>query len=148
LRIPQKFSKYAVKEPGEFMKSILLLLLILIPDVSFADEETQAAVKTVQEQMKSPKFHKDAAKESKEAAAVEKQVKELAGSEANEQEIYNLAADVLGNMKDLTPEQMTQLLQEAQNDPQGFASKFSPEQRRKLKELAERIPAAQKKRNP
>lgn len=129
------------------MKTLILSLLLVLPSVVFGDDETRAAVKAVQDQMKSPQFHKDAAKNSKDAAEVEKRVKELAGSEANEQEIYNLAADVLGNMQDMTPEQMTQLLKEAQNNPEAFANKFTPEQRRKLKELSERIPAGQK-RNP
>lgn len=129
------------------MKWLLLFCFALTSASVLADEETRAAVKEVQKQMRDPKFRDEKNYESKESKAVVKKVKDIAGSEANEQEIYNLAADVLGNMQDLTPEQMNQLLQEAQKNPEAFANRMTPEQKRKLKELAEKLPASQK-RNP
>ncbi len=129
------------------MKKILLIIAFWSPVLALADAETRKAVQDVQEQMKNPQFHQNAAKESKEAAAVEKHVKEISGNPQNEQEMYNLAAQVLGNMKDMKPEEMQKMLEQAQKDPEAFMKSWTPEQQKKLKELSERIPAGQK-RNP
>ncbi len=129
------------------MKPILLFVALLMPATVWADAETQQAVKEVQEQMKSPSFHQNAAKQSKEAAAVEKQVKDVSGSPENEQAMYEFAAQILGNMKDNSPEEMRKMLMDAQQNPEAFANSWTPEQKQKLKELSERIPAGQK-RNP
>ncbi len=129
------------------MKSILFSLVLVLPGVVLADDETRKAVEQVQQQMQSPSFHQNAAKESKEAAAVEQHVKSVAGSAANEQEMYNLAAQVLGNMKDKSPEEMQKIIEQAQKNPEAFLNSWTPEQQKKLKEISERIPAAQKK-NP
>lgn len=129
------------------MKHMLFSFVFLVPMMAGADAETRAAVEKVQQQMQSPSFHQNAAKESSEAAKVEAHVKSISGSAANEQEMYNLAAEVLGNMKDQSPEEMQKMLQEAQQNPEAFLKSWSPEQQRKLKEISERIPAAQK-RNP
>jgi histidyl-tRNA synthetase len=126
------------------MKKIILFLGILVSGSLFADEETREAVSNVQKQMQAPSFHQNAAKDSKEAAAVEQHVKTLSGSPENEQEMYNLASEVLGNMKDKSPEEMQKLLQDAQKNPEAFLNSWSPEQQKKLKELSERIPAGRK----
>ncbi|MEZ0393327.1 MAG: hypothetical protein ACAH59_14000 [Pseudobdellovibrionaceae bacterium] len=125
---------------------LLSILIAALPQFTFADAETEKAVSEVQEMMKDPKFHQNAAKESKEAQQVEKHVKDLAGNPENEQEIYNLAADVLGNMKDMTPEQMNEFLRQAQKNPESFQKSWTPEQKRKLKELADRLPSSQKRK--
>lgn len=125
------------------MKTILLTILVF-SQISFADAENEAAVKEVQDQMKSPEFHKKAAKESPQAKEVEKYVKEISGSGKSEQEIYNLAAEVLGNLKGSDPEAMKQLLEQAGGNPENFANSWTPEQKKKLKEISARLPAATK----
>lgn len=130
------------------MKVWLCISFILLGSAAWADEETRAAVQEVQKQMHSPKFHQDAAKTSPEASQVQDQVKKLAGSAENEQEIYNLAAEVLGNMKDQNPDEMIKLLQEAQRNPEAFAKNWTPEQKKKLKELSDRLPAASAQKKP
>jgi hypothetical protein len=129
------------------MKLFLITFCLAFSLTSFADQETRNAVSNVQEQMKKPEFHKNAAKESGEAAAVESHVKQISGGAANEQEMYNLAAEVLGNMKDMKPEDMQKMLEQAKKNPEAFMNSWTPEQKQKLKELSERIPAGQK-RNP
>ena len=130
------------------MKQILFSFIFALSPFAWADQETRSAVEEVQKQMQSPTFHQNAAKESKEAAAVEQHVKTLSGSPENEQAMYNLAAEVLGNMKDKSPEEMQKILQEAQKNPEAFLNSWSPEQQKKLKDLSERIPAGQQKRTP
>lgn len=125
------------------MKILIFILVAFSFSYVQADEETRAAVQAVQEQMKSPQFHQEASKNSPEARQVEMQVKDLAGSSGNEQEIYNLAAEVLGNMKDKSPDEMKKMLQDSQGNPEAFANSWTPEQKRKLEELAKRLPASQ-----
>jgi hypothetical protein len=129
------------------MKFLFLVLMILSSTIVKADLETQTAVQEVQKQMHNPKFHQEAAKFSPQAKQVEVQVKGLAGTPENEQEIYNLAAEILGNMKDSSPQEMQKILEEAQRNPSSFAEKFTPEQRKKLEEIAQKLPASQR-RNP
>jgi len=64
-----------------------------------------------------------------------------AGSDENTDMVYGLAADVLGNMKDMTPEQMVKTLDDAQKNPQAFADSLTPAQKDKLKDLSSRMPA-------
>lgn len=131
-----------------FRFRILLLLSIFASHRGWADADSRQAVRNVQDQMRKPGFAREAAKDSPEAAKVTRQVQDFAGSSGNEDAIYSLAADVLGNMQDMTPDQMMQFLTEAQKDPGSFAKKLTPEQQKKLHEIAERVPAAQKSRNP
>ncbi len=128
-------------------KYLAVVTALAISINGFADEETRSAVRIVQEQMKSPSFHENAAKESQAARKVQTHVKELTGNPENEQDLYNLAAEVLGNMKDMKPEEMNKTLDEAQRNPASFAKDWTPEQKRKLKELSDRI-SATKQRNP
>lgn len=125
----------------------LVALAMFSASVSAAESDHRESVRKVQEQMKKPGFSKEAEQDSPDAARVNRQIEGLAGSQADIDAIYGLAADILGNMQDMTPEQMMKVIEEAQKDPQGFASKWTPEQRRRLKELSGRLPAAQKK-NP
>jgi len=127
------------------MKTIVLFIDLIFPTFAFADAETRKAVKEVQDQMQSPEFHKNAAKESKAAADVEAHVKQLSGSPENEADMYKFAAQILGNMQDKTPQEMQEILQQAQKDPEAFANSWTPEQKQQLKELSERIPAGQKR---
>ena len=135
-----------------YLKKLLLPILFLFfsqfsiaqNQVLTEEEETNAAIVKVQEMMKDPSFHQKAAAESKSAASVQQQVKALSGNAAQEQEIYNLASDVLGQMKGKSIPEIEKALQEAQTNPEKFAQGWTPEQQAKLKDLANRLPAAQK----
>ena len=128
------------------MKTAILILFVLNLNQAMADEETRAAVSSVQEEIQNPDFHEQAAKTNPDAREIAKQIKEMSGTPANEQEVYNLASDILGNMKDSPPEEMKTKLQDAQDHPEGFANTWTPAQKRKLEELAKRLPASQKQK--
>lgn len=110
-----------------------------------ADEDTRRGVAHTQELLRDPKFRAQNAKDSKPAAELGQHIKNLSKDPATEQEIYNLAAEVMGNMKDLTPEQMAKIVDQAQTSPTEFAESFTPEQKRKLHEIVERMPASKSK---
>ena len=120
------------------------ILSSVITNASFADEadEMAAAIEKTQKDILNEQTRENMAKESPEGAKAAEKIKSLAGSAANEQEMYGLASDVLGNMKGLTQEQMMQVIQQAQKDPEGFLKTWSPEQRKKLEDLSGRLPAS------
>ena len=132
-------------------KSALLLLaipfgLITLQSLpSLADDDTRQGVEHTQKLLKDPEFRANNAKESKPAAELDKHIKVMTNNPATEQEMYELAAEVMGNMKDLTPEQMSQVVEAGQKNPAAFAEKFSPAQKQKLHEIADRLPAAKAK---
>lgn len=125
-------------------KSVVFLFAMFFTGHIFADQQSRDAVKSVQTEMKQSNFGQKASELSPEAKAVAERVKKLAGSPEGEAQIYSLAADILGNMKDMPPEQMEKLMSQAQNDPEGFVNSWTPEQKQKLKTLTERLPANQK----
>lgn len=132
-----------------FLKQFIAVLCFLITsyaiaydDMNETPEEVAKAIEEVQKAMASPDFSKKAAAESKEAAQVANYVSEISGNPELEREIYKLAAEVLGNMKGQNINQMQQILNEAKNNPEAFANKWTPEQRRKLQELSQKLPAA------
>lgn len=127
-------------------KHIAMTLILSLAFSAWADDETAAAIEEVQRQMQSPAFHQNAAKNSPEAKNVQSHVKDLTGNPENEQALYQLAAEVLGNLKNKSPEELDRYLQEIQKDPEAFARSWTPEQKRKLKELSERLPAAKGKK--
>lgn len=120
-------------------------LQILYSAPSRADEDTRSGVAHTQELLKDPEFRAKNAKESKPAEELDSHIKAMTKNPATEQQIYELAAEVMGNMKDLTPEQMAKVVEEAQKNPAAFANSFSASQKSKLHEIADRVPAAKAK---
>ncbi|WP_413574769.1 hypothetical protein ACLVWU_11115 [Bdellovibrio sp. HCB290] len=138
---------------GIISKSIAVIVVIaslFCSAYAFADDsdDTMAAIEKTQQDLKNAQTRQGMINGSKEATEVSKQIKSMTGNSANEQELYNLASDVLGNMKGLSSEQLAQVIQQAQKDPEGFLKTWSPEQRKKLENLAERMPAAGKGKRP
>jgi hypothetical protein len=78
---------------------------------------------------------------------IDQQVRALTGSPQLTQEVYNLAAQVLGEVLQSTGGDMSKLfdlLARAQSDPSAFVATLSPETRDRLKELSDRIAAGQR----
>ncbi|WP_413581812.1 hypothetical protein [Bdellovibrio sp. HCB288] len=138
---------------GIISKSIAVVIVIaslFCSAYAFAsdEEDTISAIEKTQQDLRNAQARQGMINSSKEASKASEQVKAITGNSANEQELYNLAADVLGNMKGLTSEQLEQVIKQAQKDPEGFLKTWSPEQRKKLEGLAERVPAASKGKRP
>lgn len=133
---------------GALMRGLFYIMILTAISITVkADVETDDAISEVQSQMQNAQaFKNSTANNSKEAASTQRMVEKLSGNPENEKDIYKLAADILGNMKGQSPEEMQKILEQAQKDPEGFASKFSPEQRKKLEEIAGRIPANSSKK--
>ena len=79
---------------------------------------------------------------SSQGAAVDQQVRALAGSEALTQEVYALAGQVLSELVQSTggdTQKMLQALDRAKTDPAGFAALLSPATQQRLRELAVKL---------
>jgi hypothetical protein len=125
---------------------LALLLLFSFAHQAHADAPTDKALADTQKDLTDPAQRENMIKSSKEAQAVAKQVKDLAGSKENEEALYQLASEVMGNMKGLSEEQMLKIVEQAQKDPEGFLKTWSPAQLQKLKEISEKSPAAKNTR--
>jgi len=78
---------------------------------------------------------------------IEQQVRALIGSPELTQELYNLAAQVLGELLQSSGGDMNKLfdtLSRAQSDPGAFAATLSPQTRDRLKDLSDRITAGRR----
>ncbi|MBK9322556.1 MAG: hypothetical protein IPM97_06320 [Bdellovibrionaceae bacterium] len=126
--------------------SVFIVVQVIFSSYSPADQETDAAISEVQGMMQSPDFAKKASKNSPEGTKAAEYVKQISGDAQNEQEMYKLAAEVLGNMKGLSLDQMKEVAEKAKVDPEAFAKTWTPEQLKKLKQLSERMPAANQKK--
>lgn len=110
------------------------------------DEKTQhkEAVRGAQQVLKDKKQRSAVIDSSKPAQQNDAKVGELAGSEANKEEMYSISADVLGNFEGKSPEELQKLMDEAAKNPEKFYDRLTPEQKAKVKELARKIEASKK----
>ncbi|UYL07791.1 hypothetical protein B9G69_012120 [Bdellovibrio sp. SKB1291214] len=131
-------------------KSLAVVLVIAsIFCTAYADDaaDMASAIEKTQNDLKNANSRAEMIKGSSDADKAAAQVKSISGGGANEQDMYSLAADVMGNMKGMSQEQIMQTMQQAQKDPEAFLKTWSPEQRKKLEELSGRLPAS-KQKNP
>ena len=78
---------------------------------------------------------------------IDQQVRALTGSPELTQELYNLAAQVLGELVQSSGGDMNKLfdtLSHAQSDPDAFAATLSPQTRDRLTDLSDRIAAGRR----
>jgi hypothetical protein len=76
------------------------------------------------------------------AAEVDRQVQQVAGSSAVAQEIYGLAAEVFADLArnfDGDPRRMAEALDQAKSDPAAFAAMLRPETLERLRTLSSKI---------
>ncbi len=134
-----------MKKKLELSVVVLLILTFFSALTSFANDESPDPLLETQKLLKDPSFREKNAKESKEANQIDQRVKSISGDSANEQAIYELAAEVMGNMKNLSPEEMTKIVEQAMKDPAAYAASWTPEQKKKLKNVSERLPSSKAK---
>ena len=124
-----------------FLVVIFLLAFISQTEADELSENQQTAIEQTKSMLTSPELRK---KESNTSAAqmADQKVKELTGSPQTQEEIYRLASEVFGTLAEQTngdPEKMNEILNQGLQNPEGFATLWTPEQKEKLHELAEKI---------
>ncbi len=130
------------------MKALSLVGLFLICVTSttlFAESSPDdKALKDTQELLRSQSQRDKAIKESPDAANADRAVEQLTGTAEGKQQVYELASDVMANLVKQTngdTAKMNQLLEEAKKNPEAFANTFSSDQKQKLRDISQKIPA-------
>lgn len=125
--------------------TVLITTVFLFTQPTFAKQsEVDDAIKNVQSDLKDSRIRESTAHDSDANKELLKKIKEMAGSAQNEQDLFELSSDVLGNMQGKSIEEITALLEKASKDPESFAQGLSPQQQKKIKELASRLPSSKK----
>lgn len=94
-----------------------------------------------------PAQREKAVQENSNAQLADKQVKALAGSEANTQQVYELAAEIFQTLVEKNkgdPLAALKQLQNAKDDPKSFMESLTPAQKAKLKAISQKIQPPQK----
>jgi len=127
----------------------LLVAAVLLVGVAAAPAQAQSLDPASQDALDKtlrilldPAARSDEVSRSSQGAAVDQQVRALAGSEALTQEVYALAGQVLSELVQSTggdAQKMLQALDRAKTDPAGFAAFLSPATQQRLRELAVKL---------
>lgn len=106
------------------------------------DEATQTeALGYSQSVLKNPS-KRGAASKNPDAAAAMEALEKLAGNPQNSQKMYELAAELMQTLTQLSggdPQKMMKILEEGKKNPDAFGKQLTPEQRKKLQEIARAI---------
>lgn len=105
-------------------------------DLSPVDQEALEDTKAL---LNDPKRLEEVKSKNDKANSVDKNIDALGFSAQEKKEIYGLSSEIFEQLVKETngdPEKMKKLLSEAMKDPAGFAKKWSPEQKAKLKAIS------------
>jgi hypothetical protein len=139
------------------MLSLLVTLWLSVSSHGLLADQTKQldaasleAVQKTQQLMTNPEERKKATQENAETSYAAQQISSLAGSAENEQDIYELASEIFGDLaKEANgdPLKIMEMLEQAKKDPNAFGKKLTPAQREKLKALSTKAlnPAGGKK---
>jgi hypothetical protein len=133
-------------------KPLLVMFILLnfyrVYAVEPKKEDLTDAKQKTQQFLKDKKQREEFANQDKNAKKAVDNVKALTnGNEQTEQKIYELSSEIFNNLGD-SPEAMMKAIEEAQRNPAEFAKKFSPEQQKKLKEIAAEIEKGNASKKP
>lgn len=125
------------------MKTLLIASLFFLPAITQAfDEADEQALAEVQALLQNPQVLKGPAGNPNEKAALAEIEKLTKGDPKAQQEIHQLSSDIFTDMvqKNGTGEgAIMKSLLEAQQNPAKFMQSLTPEQQRKIRELASEI---------
>lgn len=113
-----------------------------------SDEADLQALQQTQQMLRDAKLREEAVARDPKARAAHEHASQVAGSEKNLNAMYDLSAEVMDTVTKEAgndPVKMQKLMKEASENPEGFAKRFTPSQKAKLKAISEQIPDRQKK---
>jgi hypothetical protein len=126
--------------------ALLFCLFALSPGAAWGEDldgASQDALNKTQNLLNDRQQREAAVKKDRKSTAADQYVKQLTdGNDKTNNEIYELAAQVFQTVvKDANgdPKKMQEALDRFKRNPQEFASEFTPEQRAKLHEIAEKL---------
>jgi hypothetical protein len=133
-----------------FKKILVVFALanLVIVDIALSGElepSAKEAVQKTQEMLRDPKERNKVIGESERGIQANREVEVLMGSPQNTNDVYNLSAEVFAKLAEEAngdPDRMMQLLTMAKENPSLFAEKWTPDQKQKLKRIADRMPGS------
>jgi len=111
------------------------------------DPASQSALDKTLQILLDPQARSGELSKSSQGAAVDQQVRALAGSDALTQEIYQVAGEVLKELAQSTggdPQKMLLAVDRARTDPAGFAAMLSPATLQRLRDLSVKMSDARR----
>jgi hypothetical protein len=126
------------------MKKYILLATILtigLPAQAELDEHDQKALKDTQELLTDKEQRREAVERNAKSRAADRNARDLFGGQMTD-EVYALAADVFANVVKSAngdAKKMQEMMAEFRRNPAAFAASWTPEQKAKLKALAEKL---------
>ena len=130
------------------MKNNLLFilgLLLSIPQFALSaelDSASQEALQKTQELLTNPALRNQAIEKDGKAKSADKMVEQLGGDAAAKEDIYKLAGDVFAELVKETKgdaKKMQEILSEVSRNPASFKDRWTPEQRARLKAIADQL---------
>ena len=129
--------------PGAALVAVLLALGPAGPAVAQKlDLASQDALDKTLQILLDPQARSGELSKSSQGAAVDQQVRALAGSDALTQEFYAVAGQVLTELVQSTggdAQKMLQAVERAKTDPTGFAAMLSPATQQRLRDLSVKL---------
>ncbi|MDD1610661.1 MAG: hypothetical protein LUO95_08690 [Methylococcaceae bacterium] len=119
---------------------VFLLVIGLAWQNVYAEDDIISALQKTQDCLRNQTC--EAAKSNAGQAADQKALAAVGGNTSNEQELYNISADIMPMLIQQTggdSEKMQALLLKAQTDPQGFLNSLPPDIQTKIKNLANAV---------
>lgn len=124
------------------MKKKLVLPLSFLTITAFAqvDNASKKATEQTQDLLKNREERERDAKNDPKAQKAIQDVKNLTGGDKQaEDDIFSLASDLMPALVEEGGGDPNKILQMLETDPEKFAKRFTPEQRKKLKAIAEKL---------
>jgi len=119
---------------------VCLLVIAMSVQNVYAEDDIISALQKTQDCLRNQTC--EAAKSNAGQAADQKALAAVGGNTSNEQELYNISADIMPMLIQQTggdSEKMQALLLKAQTDPQGFLNSLPPDIQTKIKNLANAV---------
>jgi hypothetical protein len=134
--------------------SALVLSLSLISPFAFANNKSdsesaliQEAIKDTEAKMSNPQEREKLIQQDASSKKAHQQVLEFTGGDKKQtDDLYSAAASILGTQKFKNQEEMLAWMQKAQKNPKEFYEGLSPEQKKKISEIADQIEESKKKK--
>jgi hypothetical protein len=112
------------------------------------DDASESALRETQQLLRDPKRLEKEGLHTPEAKHNHQQLKQLMGTDADTAAVYDLVAEIFGDIvkeSDGNSVKMLEMLNQVMSKPEAFAHRMSPEQRKKLSDLAKKVEARQSK---
>ena len=138
----------------KLISAFTLLIALSSGAVCFAQEldaASKEALAKTQQLLTTPAEREAAISKSPGGQIADGQIKALAGTQANTDEIYKITSDIFASMVAETggdPVKMQALMDKAKNDPKGFADHMNAKDRKAIEDVSHKISVAPNVRQP